>query len=112
MLIASDERKSMAHKSLSTDARVNVGDGERAISAIAGSLLLYFVTKRHKTESLLLLGGGYLLYRAVSGHCPISAVVRAERRAARFSNVNIRTAIVVNRPRAEVYAFWRRLENW
>ncbi len=53
--------------------KTDIGDGQRVLSAIGGSLLVYYVTKKHKADSLLLLGGAYLLYRAVSGHCPISA---------------------------------------
>jgi uncharacterized membrane protein len=95
------------------DRKADVGDGERLLSAVAGSLLLYFVTKKHKVESALLLGGGYLLYRAISGHCPVTALFRSEHHDAPIANnVNIRTHVVVNRPRADVYAFWRRLENW
>src|SRR5258708_7018116 len=89
----------------------NVGDGERVLSAIAGSLLLYFVAKRHKADSLLLLGGGYLLYRAVSGHCPLVSAFKSRRGARQGSNINVRTSLVVNKPRPEVYAFWRNLEN-
>jgi uncharacterized membrane protein len=89
----------------------NVGDNERVLSAIAGSLLLYFVTKKHKVDSLLLLGGGYLLYRAVSGHCPVYGAVRGRREKEHVSNTTIRTHVIVNRPRKEVYAFWRNLEN-
>lgn len=103
----------MAQSTLSSDRRTNVGDGERVLSAVAGSLLLYFVTKKHKVESALLLGGGYLLYRAISGHCPIASVLRSSgHHSAQASNINIRTHVIVARPRAEVYAFWRRLENW
>jgi uncharacterized membrane protein len=91
---------------------VNVGQTERTLSAIAGSLLLYYVTKKHKGDALLLLGGGYLLYRAVSGHCPVSSVFhRKGGRSGHASNVNVRTSVVVNRPREEVYLFWRSLEN-
>ena len=89
----------------------DIGDDQRALSAFAGSLLLYFVAKRHKIDSLLLVGGGYLLYRAVSGHCLVTAALRAKQHAD-GSNINIRTSVIVNKPRAEVYAFWRRLENW
>ena len=89
----------------------DIGDDQRAISAFAGSLLLYFVARRHKVNSLLLLGGGYLLYRAVSGHCPVTSALRARPRSD-GSNINIRTSVVVNKPRGDVYAFWRRLENW
>jgi len=89
----------------------NVGDGERVLSAITGSLLLYFVAKKHKGDSLLLLGGGYLLYRAVSGHCPLASMFKRKGRAGHGSNINVRSEIVVSRPRSEVYAFWRNLEN-
>ena len=103
----------MAQSTSASDRHTNVGDGERVLSAIAGSLLLYFVTKKHKVESALLLGGGYLLYRAISGHCPVAAVLRSsEHHGSQASNINIRTHVIVARPRAEVYAFWRRLENW
>lgn len=89
----------------------DIGDDQRAVSAFAGSLLLYFVARRHKIDSLLLLGGGYLIYRAISGHCPVTEALRTRPRAD-GSNINIRTNVVVNKPRAEVYAFWRKLENW
>jgi uncharacterized membrane protein len=89
-----------------------MSDDQRALSAFAGSMLLYFVAKRHKVESLLLLGGGYLVYRAVSGHCPVTDALRSTTRRRDNSNVNIRTSVIVSRPRGEVFAFWRRLENW
>jgi len=90
---------------------INLGEGERAFSAIAGSLLLYFVAKRHRLDSLLLAGGGYLLYRAVSGHCPLTSLYRGAAGDGRASNVNVRTQVIVNKPRSEVYAFWRNMEN-
>jgi uncharacterized membrane protein len=90
---------------------VNIGDKERMLSALAASLLLYSVTKKHPVNSLLLLGGGYLLYRAVSGHCPLYASFPRFHRSAGDAGVSVRTHLVVNRPREEVYAFWRRLEN-
>jgi len=102
----------MTQTTLSSDKQANLGEGERALSAIAGSLLLYFVTKKHKKESLLLLGAGYLLYRGLSGKCPVSAALRSNHHQVKPYNVNIRTHVIVNRSRADVYAFWRRLENW
>ena len=88
-----------------------LGKAERAISAIGGSLLVYLVTRKHKKESFLLAAGGYLMYRAISGNCPVSAALRKGGRDRRPSNVNVRTQVTVNSPRTEVYAFWRRLEN-
>lgn len=88
-----------------------LGKTERALSAIGGSLLIYFVSRKHKRESLLLAAGGYMLYRAISGNCPVSRVINSDGRDRRPSNVNVRTQVTVNAPRSEVYAFWRRLEN-
>lgn len=103
----------MAQESISSEhPSGNVGQTERALSAIAGSLLLYYVTKKHKADALLLLGSSYLIYRAVSGNCPVASVFhRKGGRAGHASNVNVRTSVVVNRPREEVYMFWRSLEN-
>ena len=89
---------------------IMLGKTERAISAAGGSLLLYLISRKHKRESLLLLAGGYLMYRAVSGKCPVSDAFRNNARM-HPNNVNVRTQVTVNRPREEVYAFWRRLEN-
>src|SRR5215469_8521891 len=96
----------------STERPADIGEGQRVVSAVAGSLLLYFVAKKHKVNSLLLLGGSYLLYRAISGQCPVSAALKAGSHAGHAANINVRTHVVVARPRSEVYAFWRRLENW
>jgi uncharacterized membrane protein len=89
-----------------------MGDRERIVSALAGSLLVYVTTRKHTVNTLLLLGGGYLLYRAVSGHCSVKDTISRRRTSVHGADLKIRTHVVVNRPRAEVYAFWRRLENW
>ena len=89
---------------------IMLGKTERVLSAVGGSLLLYFVSRKHKRESLLMVAGGYLMYRAVSGKCPVSDGFRGNARM-HPNNVNVRTQVTVNRPREEVYAFWRRLEN-
>lgn len=89
----------------------NVGDGGRVFSAVAGSLLLYFMAKKKPLDTLLFLGGGYLLYRAVSGHCPVAAAFKRKDHPGRPSNVNVRASVIVSRPPSEVYAFWRKLEN-
>lgn len=89
----------------------NVGDKERIVSALAGSLLLFTTTRKHTVNTILLLGGGYLLYRAVTGHCAVSEAIGRSRSRTKFNELKVRTHLVVNRPRSEVYAFWRRLEN-
>lgn len=89
-----------------------IGESQRVLSAIGGSLLLYFVARKHKADSLLLLSGAYLVYRAVSGHCPITEAWKTRQRWNHPTNINVRTHVVVARPREEVYALWRSLENW
>ena len=88
-----------------------VGDKERIVSALAGSLLVFATTRKHTVNTLLLLGGGYLLYRAVTGRCVVSEAISRGRSGALSNEIKVRTHFVVNRPRPEVYAFWRRLEN-
>ncbi len=99
--------------SSSTSRNINVGKTERALSAVAGSLLLYYVTKKHKADALLSLAGGYLLYRAISGHCSAYSLLQKQKEGMpdHPRNINVRTSVTVNRPRDEVYAFWRNLEN-
>jgi uncharacterized membrane protein len=93
-------------------AAVNIGDKERMLSALAGSLLLYATAKKNTINTLLLLGGGYLLYRAVTGHCAVRAALPERGTSAEHAaDVKVRAQLVVNKPRDEVYAFWRRLEN-
>ena len=54
-------------------------------------------------------GGAGLLMRGVSGFCPVYNHFEID--GNKTTSVNIRTTIIVNKPRNEVYAFWRKLEN-
>jgi uncharacterized membrane protein len=95
------------------DTHRELGEGERILSGIGGSLLVYYVSKKRTTDALLLLGGSYLLYRAITGDCPIGALWKNRRnRRTHPANVNVRTQVVVSKPPGEVYAYWRNLENW
>jgi uncharacterized membrane protein len=52
-------------------AHVNVGDTERWLSAVGGTVLTLFGLGRGDLPGLALaLGGGALIYRGLSGHCP------------------------------------------
>ncbi len=55
--------------------------------------------------------GGVLLYRGVSGHCPVYDSLGKTKGVGHTPAINIRTGLIVNKPKEEVYAFWRRLEN-
>ena len=98
------------HTGSPAGARVNVSDRGRTASAIAGSLLLYYIARKNKISTFLSLAGGFLVYRGLSGHCPVNALMESHRGPS-GKNINVRTHVLVNRPRSEVYAFWRKLEN-
>ena len=89
---------------------INVPEKERLWSAGIGFALLTLGIGRKSFGFSLL--GGYLLYRGASGNCLVYTQLGKNKDITRKTQaVNIRTAIVVNRPRNEVYDFWRRLEN-
>lgn len=94
---------------------VNVGQTERMINVGLGAFLLSSGLgnlTRHPIKGLLrTLVGGALLYRGVSGHCPLYASMGKTKGVSRTQAVNIRAGLIVNRPKNDVYAFWRKLEN-
>jgi len=94
---------------------VNVGNNERIISAALGAFLLSSGLSnllKHPIEGLVKTAiGGVLLYRGASGNCPLYSSMGKTKGVSHSQAVNIRTSLMVNKPKDEVYAFWRKLEN-
>lgn len=94
---------------------INVAWPERMISSTFGALMISSAVRNlvsHPLKSFTKgLVGGYLLYRGLSGNCPLYAQMGKIKTIRHASSVNIRTTLTVNRPRYQVYAFWRNLEN-
>jgi uncharacterized membrane protein len=88
----------------------NVGRTERIISGLAGSLLLLNSLRKGKPISGLSVGG-YLLFRGVTGYCPVKERLSGNKLANELHKVNIKTTVIINKPHQEVYKFWRKLEN-
>lgn len=88
---------------------INVSNKERLVSVALGAFFLTRGFKKFKPLSLAL--GGYLLYRGASGHCAAYSQIQRMGYTYKPESVNIRTQLIVNKPKAEVYAFWRKLEN-
>ena len=89
----------------------NVSRSERLISILAGSYLLYDALLKDKksiTEAAL---SGYLLYRGITGSCAFYNAIGKTKPDNRSRNVNIQLTQEVDKPREEVYNFWRNLEN-
>ncbi|MDO9022003.1 MAG: SRPBCC family protein [Deltaproteobacteria bacterium] len=109
--------------------RLNVGRRERFVSASAGLALVAFALKRGGIPGAVgALAGGVLLYRGLSGHCPLHSALgrstasrrelgmsRMERGAsasvALDRGIRVDQRVVILRPQQEVYAFFRDLHN-
>lgn len=94
-----------------THLRTNVSTPERLLSVAGGATLLYDIISKRKTNFLQTMAGSYLLLRGITGFCMAYDQLGKKAVDHRTPNVNIRTALTVNRPRDQVYAFWRRLQN-
>lgn len=105
--IAIPQHQASAHKSLS----LNVNTIERVMSVMGGSYLLIDLLMKKDFSPMKTLAAGFLLFRGISGHCPLYRSVGKTDLEFHTKNVNIKTMITVNKPRHEVYGFWRRLEN-
>ena len=101
---------------------VNVGRTERLVSGAAGVALGLFALRRRRLRGLLLPIAGSLLGRAVTGRCALNRALgrntaRGEERRSpvaslgRGQGIKVEQAVTINRPREEIYRFWRNFEN-
>lgn len=93
---------------------VNVGQNERLVSILAGTALIIRTLARPSRAALLTLaGGGYLLYRGLTGHCLIYEQMEISRAGKQGqAGIQVERTMTVNKPRPEVYQFWRNFENF
>lgn len=87
----------------------NMGKGEQIFSLIAGSYLLYKSRLGIKSFPKAVIAAA-LLYRGSTAHCPAYQMLGVDT-STEPSPINVKTSLTVNKPRSEVYAFWRKLEN-
>jgi uncharacterized membrane protein len=94
---------------------INVGPGERILSTFLGAAATVYGLRHLGSVSGLTLAvtGGILLSRGVTGYCMVNnAIGRNSNTVTRkTSAMEIKGTFTVNKPRSEVYAFWRKLEN-
>jgi uncharacterized membrane protein len=99
----------------------NLGLVERWASVLGGAALVsYGVKKRSQGGTLLAILGGDLLYRGTTGYSPLYralGIAPLEKSLGRSvsipyqQGIRVDKSITINKPREEVYAFWRNLEN-
>jgi len=94
------------------DSQVNVGGFERVLSVIGGGALALYGLRRSLPHLMLLLGGGALVYRGLTGHCSAYQVMGVDTAHQDPDHgLTLAATITVNKPAAEVYRFWRDVEN-
>jgi len=119
--VATDESWDNLRRRRGAADGINVGSTERLISGMAGAALIVLALRRKRLRGILLPIGGNLIVRAVSGRCPINRALgrntaESDRNSpvssvAQGQGIKVERSITVNRPPAEVYRFWRQLEN-
>lgn len=98
---------------------VNVGPEERTVTAVLGAMMVAWgARERHFLGTIAALGGAALLARSATGHCPGYAAMTTTAEQDRIAGergwsaaATARQSIVIDRPRDEVYRFWRDQTN-
>jgi uncharacterized membrane protein len=104
------------------DTEVNVGRTERWISGAAGVALLAYGLGRARFRAVLLPVGVGLLHRALTGRSQVNRVLHrnsalGEGRVSPVASLDrgegrkIEQAVMIHRPRGELFRFWRQLDN-
>lgn len=87
----------------------NIGTSERTVSAVAGGLMaLAGLREGGLFGTALAVGGGYLLMRGISRRDPVAEALGIH---ADPAGVHVETSFTINRPAADLYAFWRDFGN-
>ncbi len=95
----------------SGSSQINVGTNERIVSAVGGLLLTFWGLSGRKSW-LMTLAGGALMYRGLSGNCPVnSAIGRNTAEEQTIKPLTITKTLTIRKPKEELYAYWRQLEN-
>ena len=97
---------------------VNVGETERYGSLIAGAALAAVGLSRRSLPGLLVAAvGGLFVMRGLGGHCRLYDSIGVSTSTGRSSGVpdhtgqKVEKTILIGRPPAELFRFWRNLEN-
>jgi len=99
---------------------INVGDVERWASTIGGTILVAHGLRSRSFGGLALaLIGGGLVYRGVTGHCETYHALNIDtsdkHRTSDSEHIHqgvlIKHSTTINKSPAELYAFWRDVEN-
>ncbi len=98
------------------EAGKNVGRRERNICLWSGSSLAVYgvsslLRKNYWRGAAMTAVGSYLLYRGKTGRCSLYGLLGVSTNGEEEERGPIKESVTVDRPRGEVYRFWRNLEN-
>ena len=95
----------------------NVSDWERVASIVAGAALVYLGMRRGQHRLATSTGVG-LVARGLTGYCPVNAAIGRESDRSNTKvalsgarGVHVYESVVINRPPAELFRFWRDFTN-
>lgn len=93
-------------------SQINVGPTERIISAAGGALLTWYgLNKRNLPGVAAALAGASLLFRGTTGYCPVNEAAGRNTAEEESLSIEITRSLTIQKPRKDLYAFWRKLEN-
>jgi uncharacterized membrane protein len=109
-------------------SQINLGGAERWLSVIAGgALTAYGLRRRTPAGSAATIAGAALLHRGATGHCNVYQALGVNRsrgtgiiadlgsdtrqRLGGTGGTIVDESITIRRSAADLYAFWRQLEN-
>lgn len=105
------------------NAHVNVADAERWASALGGAALAAWGLKQLRDDrtpagAMIAAAGASLIVRGATGHCPVysaagysSATADTKAALGGSRGVKVDHAFTIKRSPAELYIYWRRLEE-
>lgn len=119
---ASESRAAPREERGRATTRTNVGGPERIVSVLGGAALAAYGLKRHDLPGLILAAAaGTLLYRGTTGHSSMYSALGVDTAgtatggsAAELEGsqtVEVHRSQTINRPRSELYQFWRDFQN-
>ena len=104
--------------SITAHAEQNVAPVERIASVAVGGVAIGYGLSRESLGGLLLAAiGGALVHRGVTGHCYGYDALGINTRSTTAAGtrgtdgIKVTRSVTISRSPAEVYQFWRRLEN-
>jgi uncharacterized membrane protein len=90
----------------------DLADRQRWLAAAAGSaMILQGFRQRNAGKWLLTLVGAGLLYQGISGTNVLGKLPVVRTITSGQQGVRVQKIITINKPPAELYQFWRNLEN-